>query len=209
MRLILVGPPASGKGTQAAALKERLQCVHISTGDMLRHHIGTGTELGAKAKAFMDQGALVPDDLVIAMVKDRLAQPDMANGFILDGFPRTAAQAAALDAALEDMQAPIDAVVFLDVSDEAVLERMTGRRTDPETGAIYHVVFNPPPAEVAARVVQRADDNEDAVKVRLGKYHAETKPVIGHYAAKGLVKQLPETDTASEMTAAIMKALSL
>lgn len=209
MRLILIGPPASGKGTQAAVLRERLGIVHISTGDMLRQHIADRTPQGIEAKGFMDAGNLVPDRLVIDMVRERIRRPDAAAGFILDGFPRTEAQASALDAALAEAGSGIDAVVFLDVSDASVMERMTGRRVDPVTGDIYHVTFNPPPAAIASRVVQRDDDNEKSVSVRLKKYHAETRPVVDHYGKKGLVHRFPEQQKASDMTACILREFKL
>lgn len=207
MRLILIGPPASGKGTQAAVLKEKLGIAHISTGDMLRAALKKGTELGLKAKEYMESGGLVPDDLVIAMVQERLQEPDAKDGFLLDGFPRTRPQAEALDTALQQSGVDIDAVVFIDVPDETVLERMTGRRTDPETGTIYHMTFNPPPPEVADRVVQRQDDNPDSVKVRLEKYHAETAPIVPFYQAKGLIKEISGLQKPDEVTAAILAAL--
>jgi adenylate kinase len=207
MRLILIGPPASGKGTQAAVLKEKLGIAHISTGDMLRAAVKEGTALGEEAESYMSAGQLVPDDLVIRMVLERLQKPDASEGFLLDGFPRTQPQAEALDAALDEAGLGIDAVVFIDVPDEVVLERMTGRRTDPETGTIYHMTFNPPPAEVADRVVQRPDDNPASVKVRLEKYHSETEPIVSHYETKGLLKSIDGQQAPDEVTAAILEQL--
>ena len=207
MRLILIGPPASGKGTQAEILKEKLSIAHISTGDMLRAAVKNGTELGKEADGYMKSGQLVPDDLVIRMVLERLKEPDAGNGFLLDGFPRTEPQAKALDEALSEAGVDIDAVVFIDVPDETVLERMTGRRMDPETGKIYHATFNPPPAEIAGRVIQREDDNEDSVKTRLQKYHAETEPIIPFYEAKGLIKKIDGLQKPEDVTADILKAL--
>lgn len=207
MRLILVGPPASGKGTQAEVLKGKLNIAHISTGDMFREAIKNKTELGQKASEYMDKGHLVPDSLVIDMVLERLKKDDAKEGFLLDGFPRTTAQAEALDKALSDAGVDIDAVVFVDVPDEVVFDRMTGRRLDPETGKIYAMSYNPPPAEIADRVIQRPDDNPDAVKVRLEKYHNETEPVTDFYGKKGLVKKIDGQAKPDEVTAAIMKAL--
>jgi adenylate kinase len=207
MRLILIGPPASGKGTQAERLKQELGIAHISTGDMLRAAVKEGTELGRQAKEYMDSGQLVPDELVIQMVLERLQKPDAANGFLLDGFPRTRPQAEALDKALKEAGVEIDAVVFIDVPDEVVLERMTGRRMDPETGKIYHTTYNPPPPEVADRVIQREDDNPESVKTRLQKYHAETAPIIPFYEEQGLVKRIDGQQAPEEVTEDILQAL--
>ncbi|MFW5856388.1 MAG: adenylate kinase [Planctomycetota bacterium] len=207
MRLILVGPPASGKGTQAEILKEKLGIAHISTGDMLRANVKEGTDLGKQAKEYMDAGGLVPDELVIAMVLERLKQPDAKDGFLLDGFPRTRPQAEALDKALDEAGVSIDAVVFINVPDETVLERMTGRRMDPETGKIYHTTFNPPPAEIADRIIQRKDDNPESVKVRLEKYHAETAPIIPFYEEKGLIKRIDGLQKPEAVTADVLQAL--
>ncbi|MFH0910260.1 MAG: adenylate kinase [Planctomycetota bacterium] len=207
MRLILIGPPASGKGTQAAVLKDALGIAHISTGDMLRAAVKQGTPLGREAEDYMRAGKLVPDELVIRMVLERLKAGDAQKGFLLDGFPRTAAQAEALDKALARAGLAIDAVVFLDVPDEVVLERMTGRRSDPRTGAIYHLVYNPPPPEAAGRVVRRPDDNPEAVRVRLEKYHDETAPIIPFYAGKGLIRRVSGLARPEAVTASILKAL--
>lgn len=207
MRLILVGPPASGKGTQAEILKNELGIAHISTGDMLRANVKEGADLGRQAKEYMDAGKLVPDELVIAMVQERLKEPDAKDGFLLDGFPRTRPQAEALDTALDEAGASIDAVVFIDVPDETVLERMTGRRMDPETGKIYHTTFNPPPPEVADRVIQRKDDNPESVKVRLEKYHAETAPIIPYYEEKGLLKRVNGLQKPEEVTRDVLAAI--
>ncbi|MBN1257077.1 MAG: adenylate kinase [Planctomycetes bacterium] len=208
MHVILIGPPASGKGTQAAVLKERFQIAHISTGDMLRAAMKAGTPLGKEAENYMSTGQLVPDELVIKLVLERLKQDDAKSGFLLDGFPRTRAQAEALDEALNQAGKAIDAVVFVDVPDKTVVERITGRRSDPETGAIYHLQFNPPPPEVADRVIQRDDDTEGAVKVRLEKYHNETEPIIPFYREKGVLKEINGLDTPAAVTAAILEVLA-
>ena len=171
MRLILVGPPGAGKGTQAVRLIERLGVPHLSTGDMLREAVKQGTELGKKADGFMKSGGLVTDDLVIPIVVERIQQFDCAQGFILDGFPRTRPQAEALDVALKAAGVALDAVAVIEVPDEFIVERITGRRQDPVTNTIYHTKFNPPPAEIAARIVQRSDDTEEACRARLKKYH--------------------------------------
>lgn len=207
MRIILVGPPGAGKGTQAAALTKRLSVPHISTGDMLRAAVREGTELGTRADGYMRSGALVPDELVIAMVIERIAKPDAANGFLLDGFPRTRPQAEALDVALADAGVKLDAVVLIEVPDQLIIERITGRRQDPETGAIYHLQFQPPPPEVADRVIQRSDDTEQACVARLQKYHSETTPIIPFYEDKGLLRRVSGVATPDEVTASITEAL--
>ena len=198
MRLILIGPPGAGKGTQAEYLVERFQIPHISSGDMLRTAVAAGTELGKQADGFMRAGQLVPDDLVIAMIIERTAQQDCARGFILDGFPRTRPQAEALAVDLKKAAVNLDAVVLIEVPDSRIVERVTGRRMDPETGDIYHVQFRPPPAEIASRCAQRKDDTEGACTARLEKYHAETAPIIPFYSEQGLLKRV-DGDTMPEV----------
>lgn len=207
MRLILIGPPGAGKGTQAEYLVERFQIPHISSGDMLRAAVAAGTALGQQADGFMKAGQLVPDELVIAMIIERTAQPDCAKGFVLDGFPRTRAQAEALAGDLEKAGVTLDAVVLIEVPDSHILERVTGRRMDPETGDIYHVQFKPPPTDVADRVVQRKDDTEEACTARLEKYHAETAPVIPFYRNQGLLKYVDGDTTPEAVTARIAATL--
>ena len=207
MRMILVGPPGAGKGTQAARLLDAYTIPHISTGDMLRAAVKEGTELGKQADAFMKAGNLVPDEVVIGMAIERIQKPDAAAGFMLDGFPRTAAQADALDAALREADLSLDAVVLIEVPDEFIVQRITGRRSDPETGAIYHLEFNPPPAEVADRVVQRKDDTREACVARLEKYHSETAPIVPFYEAKGLLKRVDGIGTPDEVTARLRSVL--
>lgn len=208
MRIILVGPPGAGKGTQAARLRETYDMVHLSTGDMLRAAVKAGTALGKQADGFMKRGDLVPDDVVIGMVLERIAEPDCAGGFMLDGFPRTRPQAEALDAAMGDAGVALDAVVLIEVPDELIVDRITGRRSDPETGTIYHMTFNPPPADVADRVVQRKDDTREACVARLEKYHAETAPIVPFYAAKGLLRRIDGVGTPDEVTARMRDALA-
>lgn len=208
MRMILVGPPGAGKGTQAARLVGRLNIPHISTGDMFRANLKQGTELGKKAETYMTKGELVPDELVIEMTMDRLGQPDCADGFMLDGFPRTTPQAEALDKALTDAGVTLDAVVLIEVADELIVERVTGRRNDPETGTIYHIKYNPAPAEIADRLVQRKDDTAEACKERLSKYHNETAPIIPFYEGKGLLKRVDGVGTPDEVTERINTVLS-
>ena len=208
MRMILVGPPGAGKGTQAAFLVGQFHIPHISTGDMLRAAVKAGTELGKKADDFMKRGALVPDEVVIGMVIERIAQADCADGFMLDGFPRTRPQAEALDQALSAAGVSLDVVMLVGVPDEMIVERITGRRSDPETGTIYHLKFNPPPADVAGRVVQRKDDTEVACVARLDKYHSETAPIVPFYEQKGLLRRVNGVGKPAEVTARITAALS-
>ncbi len=183
MKIILLGMPGAGKGTQARFLIEKFKIPQISTGDMLRAAIKDATPLGKEAKQYMDRGALVPDEIVIELVKQRVKQPDCANGIIVDGFPRTIPQAEALRHAGID----IDYVVEIDVNDDEILRRMSGRRVHPASGRIYHVTFNPP--KVAGKddvtgedLVQRPDDKEETVRQRITTYHAQTKPLIDYYA---------------------------
>ena len=186
MDLILLGAPGAGKGTQGALLAEKLGVPKIATGDMLREALRQGTELGRAARGYMDAGALVPDDVILGMVRERLAQGDAAGGAIFDGYPRTAPQADGLDRMLSGEGRKIDAVVYLEVDDEAIVARMSGRRTDPETGIVYHVEHNPPPPEVAGRVVQRPDDQPNVVRDRLEVYRQNTAPLVEHYRAAGV-----------------------
>ncbi|HLU65231.1 MAG TPA: adenylate kinase [Kofleriaceae bacterium] len=208
MRMILIGPPGAGKGTQAQRLVESFRIPHISSGDMLRAAVAEGTELGRQADGFMKAGKLVPDDVVIGMVIERIGKPDAAGGFMLDGFPRTRPQAEALDRALADAGVALDHVVLIEVPDDLIVERIVGRRSDPETGAIYHMKFNPPPPEVAGRVVQRADDTEEACRARLEKYHSETAPIIPFYEGKGLLRRIDGNAAPDQVTARIERALA-
>lgn len=208
MRLILVGPPGAGKGTQAKRLVESHDLVHLSTGDMLRAAVKKGTEMGKQADEYMKKGALVPDEVVIGMVLERIQKSDCKDGFMLDGFPRTRPQAEALDTALEEAGLSLDAVVLIQVPDALIVERITGRRSDPETGEIYHVKFNPPPEEIADRVTQRKDDTEEACQARLEKYHSETAPVVPFYDAKGILIRVDGVGSPDEVTQRIEDALS-
>ena len=186
MDLILLGAPGAGKGTQGALLATALGVPKIATGDMLRDAVREGTELGKQAKGYMDAGALVPDDVILGMVRERLSQADAKGGAIFDGYPRNAAQAASLDAMLAEIGRKIDAVVYLEVDDDAIVRRMGGRRTDPDTGLVYHVEHNPPPAAIAARCVIRPDDVEETVRRRLAVYRESTAPLVEHYRAAGV-----------------------
>ncbi|WBA80661.1 adenylate kinase [Endozoicomonas sp. GU-1] len=186
MRVILLGAPGAGKGTQAQFIMEEYGIPQISTGDMLRAAIKNGTELGNRVKAVMDSGALVSDDIIIALVKERIAESDCANGFLFDGFPRTIPQAEAL----RDAGVAIDHVVEIAVDDEEIVKRMSGRRVHPESGRTYHVVFNPPREEgkddvTGEALVQRADDEEETVRKRLGVYHDQTAPLVEFYQQVG------------------------
>jgi adenylate kinase len=183
MRLILLGGPGAGKGTQANFIKERYGIPQISTGDMLRAAVKAGTPLGIEARKVMDAGGLVSDEIILGLVKERIAEDDCKNGFLFDGFPRTLAQAEAL----REQGVDIDAVVEIDVDDEEIIRRMSGRRVHPDSGRTYHVVFNPPKVEgrddvTGEPLVQRDDDKEETVRKRLQVYHDQTEPLIGYYS---------------------------
>lgn len=208
MRMILVGPPGAGKGTQAARLIDTYRIPHISSGDMLRAAVKEGTPLGIEADTFMKAGKLVPDDVVIGMILERVAKPDCAAGFMLDGFPRTAPQAEALDAALRRAHVELDAVVLLEVPDPLLEERAMGRRTDPVTGAIYHLKSNPPPPDLVGRLVHRKDDTIEAVQMRVAKYHSETTPIIPFYLAQGILKRVDGVGHPDVITERITAVLS-
>jgi adenylate kinase len=205
VRLILLGAPASGKGTQAAILTEKLSVAKISTGDMLRAATTAGSELGKQAASLMNEGKLVPDSVVIGLVKERLSQPDAKNGFILDGFPRTVAQADALDALLTGLGTPLDKVVQIDVSRDLLEERATLRRTDKRTGHIYHLKYSPPPLD--ADLDHRADDQPETVKKRLDQYDAMTAALLPHYEKLGLLRRVDGVGSPSEITSRILAAL--
>jgi adenylate kinase len=208
MRMILVGPPGAGKGTQAARLVDTYRISHISSGDMLRAAVKEGTALGVEADRFMKAGKLVPDEVVIGMILERIAKPDCAAGFMLDGFPRTAPQAEALDAAMRAAGVDLDAVVLIEVPDALLEERAVGRRSDPVTGKIYHLKYNPPPADVAARLEHRKDDTIEAVQTRIQKYHAETAPIIPFYRAKGILRQVDGVGDPDAITERLPAVLS-
>lgn len=183
MRIILLGGPGAGKGTQAGFITEKFGIPQISTGDMLRSHVKAGTELGQAAKKIMDEGGLVSDDIIMGMVKERIKEDDCANGYLFDGFPRTIPQAEAL----KEAGVPVDAVVEIDVADEEIIKRMSGRRVHLASGRTYHIVFNPPAEEgkddvTGEPLIQRDDDQEDTVKARLKVYHDQTEPLIDFYS---------------------------
>ena len=208
MDLVLLGAPGAGKGTQGALLAERLGIPKIATGDMLREAVRQGTPLGLEARRFMDAGELVPDAVILGMMRERLAETDAAAGAVFDGYPRNAAQAVALDGMLGEMARRIDQVVYLEVEDDAIVRRMSGRRTDPETGTVYHVEHNPPPSEVAGRVVQRPDDREETVRHRLEVYRRSTAPLVAHYRDAGVPVHTVAGDRGiDEVQAEILEAL--
>lgn len=183
MRVILLGGPGAGKGTQAGFIKDKYNIPQISTGDMLRAHVKSGSELGVAAKKIMDEGGLVSDDIIMGMVKERITEDDCENGYLFDGFPRTIPQAQSL----KDAGVPVDAIVEIDVPDEEIIKRMSGRRVHLASGRTYHVVFNPPKVEgkddeTGEDLIQRDDDNEETVKARLKVYHDQTEPLIDFYS---------------------------
>lgn len=212
MRLILLGAPGAGKGTQAVNLSQKLNIPHISTGDIFRANIKEGTELGIKAKHYIDQGLLVPDDLTISIVKDRLQKADCKNGFLLDGFPRTIPQAEQLDIALESMGEKINAVINLDVPDDVIVKRMAGRRVCKGCGASYHISSNPPKSDglcdvCGDKLIIRDDDEEQTVKERLKTYHKKTEPLINYYNERNLLLHFDGTKGIMETTSEIMEKL--
>lgn len=194
MKLILLGPPGAGKGTQAKMLTEHFSIPQISTGDILRAAVKQGTELGRKAKEYMDAGQLVPDEVVIGIVVERLGEADCADGYILDGFPRTVAQAEALAKALQQMRQQLDKVVSLHVDTEALIKRLTGRRTCGDCGRGYHVAYDPPPEEgrcaCGGTLFQREDDQEATIRKRLNVYAEQTAPLIDFYRSTGLLVEI-------------------
>lgn len=195
MNLLIMGPPGAGKGTQAETLVKELGITHISTGDMFRSAIKDGTEMGIKAKEYMDKGELVPDFVVVGMVKERLTQPDSARGFLLDGFPRNVVQAEELDETLKSIGSSLDGVINIVVPSEKIIKRLTGRRICRSCGASYHVSFKNPREEgicdnCGGELYQRSDDNETAVNNRLYVYEANTQPLIDYYSKRGLLRNI-------------------
>ncbi|MCX4748495.1 adenylate kinase [Kitasatospora sp. NBC_01287] len=213
MRIVLVGPPGAGKGTQAHVLAKTLSIPHISTGDLFRANISQGTPLGVEAKSYMDQGRLVPDEVTIGMAKDRLQHQDTAQGFLLDGFPRNLEQAKALDEFLTEQGIALDGVLDLEVPEDEVVKRIAGRRLCRNNGAhVFHVVYNPPVAEgvcdeCGGELYQRSDDTEESVRVRLEEYHSKTEPIIDYYRQQGLVTTISALGKVDEVTQRAVDAL--
>jgi adenylate kinase len=204
MRLILLGPPGAGKGTQATRIAATTGVPHISTGDILRENVKLGTPLGQEARRYMDAGDLVPDDVIIGMVGERLAEPDAAAGFLFDGFPRTVPQAEALEQLLAERGTPLDLVLELAVDRDELIARLTGRRSCPSCGAVYHVTHNPPAIEgvcdrCGGQLVQRDDDREDVVANRLDVYAEQTAPLIAFYEERGLLRRIQATGSVDEV----------
>jgi adenylate kinase len=214
MNLILLGAPGAGKGTQAEMLTKLYNIPCISTGNIFREHIANKTQLGNLAKEYMDQGKLVPDSLVIELVKDRLSKDDCKNGMILDGFPRTIPQAEALDEMLSEMNMPIDSVINVEVPDEVIIDRMSGRTVCPSCGASYHKLFKIENVagkcnECNSSLVQRDDDKEETVRKRLEIYHAQTKPLIAYYKQQDKVLDIDGVGPVDEVRARVKKALGV
>lgn len=210
--IILLGAPGSGKGTQAKKLSASYSIPQISTGDMLREAVKNGTEMGRQAKGFMDRGALVPDEVVIGIVKDRLAAPDCEKGFILDGFPRTIPQAEALDRVVKELGKEINLVLSLEVDEDEILERLCGRRTCSGCGAMYHVRFHPPKAEgkcdqCGGALFQRDDDKEETIRARLANYKKSTEPLIGYYRGTGKIRAVKASGDIDAIFANISRIL--
>lgn len=213
MKIVMLGAPGAGKGTQAKRIAEKYQLPHISTGDIFRANIKNGTELGKKAKTYMDQGLLVPDELVVDLVVDRLSQEDCKNGYILDGFPRTIPQAEALDTALTAIGESMDYAINVDVPDANIIDRMSGRRACVACGGTYHIVFNPTKiADVCdacgGQLILRDDDKAETVKKRLDVYHEQTQPLIDYYTAKDILVDVDGTRPMDEVFDAIVTILS-
>jgi adenylate kinase len=213
MNIVLLGPPGAGKGTQAKRIQDEYGLVQLSTGDMLRAAAKSGTEIGKKAKALMDAGKLVPDDVVIQLIAERIEEPDCKKGFILDGFPRTTKQAEALDAMLADKGLKLDHVIELEVDDDALVDRISGRFTCARCGAGYHERYHRPKKDGvcdkcgSTEFVRRADDKAETVKTRLAAYHAQTAPILPYYRARGTLDAVDGMASIDDVTAAIKKIL--
>ena len=212
MIVILLGPPGAGKGTQATAIAKLLNVPHVSTGDIFRANLEYGTALGLEAKKYMDKGELVPDDLVVRLVADRLSKPDAQGGALLDGFPRTTVQAAALADILTAKSQVIDVCLLLEVPDDVLVARLSGRRVCRGCGAGWHAVFDPPPVDMkcpscGGEIYQRGDDSEATIAKRLAVYHAQTSPLVDWYKAKGLLKRVSGLGPPERVREVIAKAL--
>lgn len=212
MKIIMLGAPGAGKGTQAKKIADKYEIPHISTGDIFRANIKNGTELGQKAKTFMDQGLLVPDELVVDLVVDRVNQDDCTNGYVLDGFPRTIPQAEALDAALAKMGQKMDYAINVEVPDENIVRRMSGRRACVDCGATYHLVYAPTKVEgicdnCGGKLILRDDDKPETVQKRLGVYHEQTQPLIEYYTKENILVEVDGTIDINDVFAEIVKVL--
>jgi adenylate kinase len=217
LNLVLLGPPGSGKGTQGERLQEDFRLPYYATGDILRAAVREGTELGTTAKEYMDRGDLVPDEVMVGLIAERVSRSEAADGFILDGFPRTIAQAEALDARLEELNRKLTAAVLIEVSDDEVVRRLGGRRTCVKEGHIFHVEFDPPKNEgicdiCGARLEIREDDKPEVVRHRLEQYHSKTEPLVAHYEAKGLLRRVDgslEPDEVNDRIRALLATLRM
>lgn len=207
MNLIFIGPPGAGKGTQATAIINKFNIPQISTGDVIRAAIKDQTPLGKKFQEYTNKGELVPDKLVNSLVEDRLGKKDCANGFLLDGFPRTVNQAEALDEMLKNRGHQLDHVLLLEVPDSLLIERITGRRSDPETGQVYHLKYNPPPENIKTRLIQRKDDTEEVLKERLREYHNKTAPLIPYYEKAQLLRRIEGVGSIDDIQKRVFETL--
>jgi len=213
LNLILLGPPGAGKGTQAERLVEDFDLPYYATGDILRAAVAEGTELGRQAKEYMDRGDLVPDEVIVGVIGARIDSPEALDGFLLDGFPRTLPQAEALEAALSPLGRRLTAVLSIEVGDDDVVRRLSGRRVNPKTGRVYHVEFDPPKVEGfddidGTKLVQRDDDREETIKHRLDVFHDQTEPLIDYYEAKGLLRRFDGSRSPDEVHAHIRATLA-
>ena len=213
MKIIMLGAPGAGKGTQAIKIADKYDIPHISTGDIFRANIKGGTELGQKAKSYIDKGELVPDEVTIGMLLDRIAQDDCKNGYVLDGFPRTIPQAESLTEALKSQGDQIDFALNIDVPDEAIIERMSGRRACPKCGATYHIVYAAPKTEnicdkCGTELIIRSDDKPETVKDRLNVYHQQTEPLIAYYKTAGVLREVDGTQELPKVFEDVVAILS-
>lgn len=213
MKIVMLGAPGAGKGTQAIKIADKYDIPHISTGDIFRANIKGGTELGQKAKSYIDKGELVPDEVTIGMLLDRIAQDDCKNGYVLDGFPRTIPQAESLTEALKSQDDKIDFALNIDVPDEAIIERMSGRRACPKCGATYHIVYAAPKTEnicdkCGTELIIRSDDKPETVKDRLNVYHQQTEPLIAYYKAAGVLREVNGTQELPKVFEDVVAILS-